>query len=438
MKKDLEKVFSLCPLWPEARRILRVLHSKGFKKSYLAGGCVRDALLGRAPKDFDIATEARPKDTLALFPNSQKQGKAFGVTAVMFRKKGLVEVAAFRKDGPYKDGRRPEYVEFLDDKEDALRRDFTVNALFYDVKNKKILDYTGGLKDLKNKILRTVGDPKKRFQEDALRIMRALRFHVQLDFTLNPATKKAVYDDQKLLAKISKERIYEECVKILQTQKFTKAFFIFKSLQLPSSFFKSLKTNSLLSKKDQKFFSKPLVLHPALLKNKAFLWLNVFYPLLVKNKSYFLNAKGIFHSKIFASFKKEKFPVAVIKDINRLFYDSLQLMDFSQKKLYKKTEQFAENLKILNSQLGQGAFYLCEKYLKIHNLKTQNLSQLKKEFSLRANKSGSLPQPLVSGRDLKSLRVKEGPGMARLLKKLYNEQLIDKISSKKKLLQKVK
>ena len=179
-----------------------------------AGGCVRDKLLGREPKDFDIATSARPEEVLKLFPGSNEVGAHFGVVIVKCR--GChVEIATFRTDGSYKDGRRPETVTFSTPEEDAQRRDFTVNGLFEKPDSGEVIDHVGGLLDLKSGLLRAIGDPVARFTEDALRLMRAARFSTTLGFELEAGTKAAVRDCADLLERISTERIRDEFSKIL-------------------------------------------------------------------------------------------------------------------------------------------------------------------------------------------------------------------------------
>src|SRR5256885_2530030 len=144
--------------------------------AYFAGGCVRDTLLGLQPKDFDIATDAPPQRVRELFTNTQAVGAAFGVILVR-HKKSVVEVATFRSDLKYLDGRRPEGVVFTTAEEDAKRRDFTINGLFMDpLEGNKVIDFVGGQDDLRNKILRAIGEPNHRFEEDHLRLLRAVRF----------------------------------------------------------------------------------------------------------------------------------------------------------------------------------------------------------------------------------------------------------------------
>ncbi len=179
-----------------------------------AGGCVRDRLLGHEPKDFDIATSATPAEVLALFPGSNEVGAHFGVVIVRHRGHHT-EIATFRTDGSYKDGRRPEQVIFSTPEEDAARRDFTINALFEDPFSGEIIDHTGGLADLKTKRLRTVGRPADRFEEDALRLLRAVRFAARLDFEIEAETWTAACELAPTLARISIERIRDEFSRIL-------------------------------------------------------------------------------------------------------------------------------------------------------------------------------------------------------------------------------
>ncbi|MBT8043404.1 MAG: CCA tRNA nucleotidyltransferase [Verrucomicrobiae bacterium] len=182
--------------------------------AYFAGGCVRDTLLGAEPKDYDIATSATPDEVQAIFPRSDAIGAHFGV--ILVRENGIAfEIATFRHDGSYKDGRHPESVSFSNPEDDASRRDFTVNGLFQDPQSGEVIDFVGGEKDLKDKRLRAIGKPAERFQEDALRLMRAVRFATVLEFEIEPATWSAVCEHAGLLQKISPERIRDEFSRIL-------------------------------------------------------------------------------------------------------------------------------------------------------------------------------------------------------------------------------
>ncbi len=182
-------------------------------EAFLVGGCVRDLLMGQPPKDFDIATSARPEQVARLFPRVISVGAQFGVQLVL---KGSYsyEVATFRTDLPYKDGRHPEGVIFSTPKEDALRRDFTVNGLFFDPIKEKVIDYVSGQIDLKKKIIRAIGDPVRRFQEDRLRMLRAVRLSAVLGFAIEEKTFDAIRNAAKEITDVSQERIRDELIKL--------------------------------------------------------------------------------------------------------------------------------------------------------------------------------------------------------------------------------
>jgi tRNA nucleotidyltransferase (CCA-adding enzyme) len=203
---------------------------------FLAGGCVRDGILGTVPKDFDLATSATPDQVIALFAKTVEVGKAFGVVVVV--ENGLpVEVTTFRTDGPYQDGRRPTSITFSSAEEDAQRRDFTVNALFYDIQSEQLMDYVGGLVDLKNKILRAVGDPGLRFQEDSLRMLRAVRFVGQLGFSIEDKTREAILSGADRVTLVSAERIHAELEKLLISPFRTQALAEFTQTSLAKKLF---------------------------------------------------------------------------------------------------------------------------------------------------------------------------------------------------------
>jgi tRNA nucleotidyltransferase/poly(A) polymerase len=205
-----------------AREIATCLHDAGYQ-SVFAGGCVRDRLLHRPPKDYDIATNATPKQVLELFPKSNEVGAHFGVILVK-RHGHMVEIATFRTDGSYSDGRRPDQVAFSTAEEDAQRRDFTINGLFEDPNTGTIIDYVGGRADIEAKLLRAIGDPTRRFQEDSLRLMRAIRFACALDFAIEEKTWQAIRDGAPLLARIAPERIREELNRMMLHPSRAKAF----------------------------------------------------------------------------------------------------------------------------------------------------------------------------------------------------------------------
>ena len=197
----------------QALRVLRRLRKEGCEALF-AGGCVRDRLLGRAASDYDVVTDAVPDQVAALFRRTLKIGASFGVVMVLLDGR-QVEVATFRTEGGYQDGRRPGHVTFTSAQEDAFRRDFTVNGMFYDPIDKKVYDYVGGQVDLQDGVLRTIGRPDERFSEDYLRLLRAVRFAVKLDFVIEPKTWQAMRKHAAKIKGISVERVAVELEEIL-------------------------------------------------------------------------------------------------------------------------------------------------------------------------------------------------------------------------------
>lgn len=196
--------------------ILSRLETGGFS-ALVAGGAVRDMLLGRTPHDYDIATSAKPAQVKELFARTIDTGIKHGTVTVVEQKTGY-EITTFRRDGDYRDGRHPEGVTFVDDiREDCARRDFTINAMMYSPKT-GLVDYFGGREDLRRGIVRCVGDPERRFKEDALRMLRAVRFGAALSFKIEDCTWKAIKKYAMLIKRVSSERILEELNKILLSE----------------------------------------------------------------------------------------------------------------------------------------------------------------------------------------------------------------------------
>jgi len=195
-----------------AKSIVRRLREGG-REAYYAGGCVRDMLRGVEAKDYDIATSARPEQVQRIFPRNVAVGAHFGVICVLEAGRQF-EVATFRSDGAYIDGRHPEAVTFSSAREDAERRDFTVNGMFYDPLADQVIDYVGGRVDLERRVLRAIGDAASRFREDRLRMLRAIRFATVLGFEIEPGTWEALRTHAAEIHDVSAERIREELVKI--------------------------------------------------------------------------------------------------------------------------------------------------------------------------------------------------------------------------------
>ncbi len=196
-----------------ALEIVTELRGAGHQ-AYFAGGCVRDLLMGREPHDIDIATSARPEQVMRIFPRVVPVGIKYGVVLVL--RDGLqFEVTTFRREGPYLDGRHPSSVTFTTAREDAERRDFTINGLFYDPLAERVIDFVGGTHDIEAGVIKAIGDAGQRFEEDKLRMVRALRFAARFGFRLEPGTWKAISERAAKIAEVSRERMRDELIKML-------------------------------------------------------------------------------------------------------------------------------------------------------------------------------------------------------------------------------
>ena len=218
-----------------ALRIVERLRAAGYE-AYFAGGCVRDLLLGVEAKDFDVATSAIPEKVLALFPKTFAVGAHFGVILVCDDVEGreiVTEVATFRSDGAYLDGRHPAEVRFSTSaREDVLRRDFTINGMMLDPILQRetcsltsaVLDYVGGQNDLREGVVRAIGDPRRRFEEDKLRMLRAVRFAARLGYTIEPETERAIRELAPGIKQVSRERVRDELTRMLTEGRAARAF----------------------------------------------------------------------------------------------------------------------------------------------------------------------------------------------------------------------
>jgi poly(A) polymerase len=205
--------------------VVRTLRDAGFP-AYLVGGCVRDVVLGREPADYDVTTRATPEEVMRLFPETYAVGAQFGVVLVPSPDHSFtVEVATFRSDGDYSDGRRPDSVRYSQDvREDVERRDFTINGLLFDPLTDEVLDYVGGRRDIEARLVRTIGDPELRFTEDKLRLLRAVRFAARLDYEIETATYAAIRKLASQIHQVSRERVADELNKMLTEGRARRAF----------------------------------------------------------------------------------------------------------------------------------------------------------------------------------------------------------------------
>lgn len=397
------KIFLKHPSYIDALKICQTLQSHGYEAVF-AGGCVRDALLGVNPKDFDIATSARPEQVEKIFEKVIDVGRAFGVMLVV-QPSGTYEVASFRSDGDYEDGRRPNSIAFSSLKEDALRRDFTVNAMYFDAVKERLIDEVGGQADLKARCLRTVGDPSKRFKEDHLRILRALRFASQLDFNIEPQTWQQVCEMIELLKTVSKERITEELSKLWMTKNRVKGLRLLleaKALEvlLPEvhKMFRSFRSDQLET------FMRLWAL-PDRYEDSLALWALFF-------SGFREEAEGVFDRtwpKLTFSKKAQRYIKSILESLKLLADPNVRM---GSKLQHMGSEYGVELLKVASywNQLEPSRF-------------SPNLDILVKRLSKVTTKSGALVEPFLTGDDLLSFEIKKGPLFGALLKEAFHLQL---------------
>jgi len=420
---------------PQAESIVRQLVQAGHVAVY-AGGCVRDALLERAYPDVDIATSATPDQVQALFPKaSDPQGKAFGVIRLRMDEH-VFEIATFRVDGPYLDGRRPSSVTFTTAEEDARRRDFTVNGMFFDPLKNEVLDYVQGRTDLAAKTIRAIGDPVARFTEDRLRLFRALRFAVQLDFEIEPSTWKALVSlapDSKV---ISPERVRDELVKIFISPNPARGLDLMHDSGLLSVWIPELLEMRGCAQSPEHHPEGDVWVHTRLLlthlKNPspvlAFSALlhDVGKPRTSKTEPNgrirFFGHEGVGARMAEEILRRLRFSNDDIGAItaciaNHMAFKDAPHMRVSTLKRMLARPTFSEELELhridCSSSHGQ---------LDIHAFLQNKLS----EFSQEEIK----PKPLVTGHDLQELGAKPGPAMGKILHQLMDEQLEGKIADR--------
>ena len=385
--------------------VLRRLRSAGHK-ALLAGGCVRDMLLGLRSTDYDVATSATPRQVKRLFRHVLLIGAKFGVAMVIHRGR-KVEVTTFRSDLSYSDGRRPDAVRFATAEEDARRRDFTINGLFYDPIAEEVIDTVGGQADLRRGLIRTIGNPSERFAEDYLRMLRAVRFAVRLGFKITPATARAIRQHAPKITSISGERIFDELSKMLSLPSAAQALRKMAELGLAKEILPELlqqeelwqvaveRVESLAKKRT---FTLTLgatlaELPPRTISTLVRRW----------GASNDLRAELCFYSQHLDDWRRAA---------------DLQLSEF---KRLMASRHFA-NLQVL---------WRCrERRLTGRQVQSRRIARR----AAGIPKARIAPTPLVTGSDLIKMGLKEGARIGRLLKHLYNAQLNEKLRSRREAL----
>lgn len=410
-----------------ALAIAKTLRAKGFI-AYFAGGSVRDHLMGQKPRDFDIATTATPDDVEKIFRKTIPVGKQFGVMIVV---EGEIpfEVATFRCEGGYQDGRHPAHVSFTQPEEDAKRRDFTVNGMFYDPFAKKVIDFVGGLEDLPRKVIRAIGDPEARFEEDKLRLLRAIRFASTLGFEIEKNTWDALRKKASGIHAVSPERIREELVKIFTRSGAARGLVLLSESGLMKEILPEVEA--------MRGVKQPENFHP---EGDVYEHTRLLLEHLHPPVSTVLAFAALFHD-----IGKPK--TAAIRKGRLTFYEHseegvkiareiMRRLRFSNEEIDGVSECVANHMKFMDVQkmrAGKLKQFISRPHfdeeMELHRVDCtashgmlDNLAFLKEKLKEYANEE-LRPKPFVSGNDLIELGMKPGPAMKPVLEELYELQL---------------
>ncbi|MBW8017518.1 MAG: CCA tRNA nucleotidyltransferase [Planctomycetes bacterium] len=380
-----------------AIKIIKRLHDKGFQ-ALLAGGCVRDMLLGRSAKDFDVATDAKPQDVQKLFRRTLAVGAKFGVVIVMLDS-CQVEVATFRTESGYADGRHPETVAFSNAREDAARRDFTINGMFYDPIDDEIFDYVGGGADLEAKTLRTIGEAGERFGEDYLRMLRAIRFSAQLDFAIDDGTWQGVCDNAGKITCISGERISMELEAVLVNVNRSKGVRLLCRSNLARAIFDGFTGEGV------DFAIKVL-------------------GLLEGDVEYVLGLAGLF-SGFQTTFAMKQTAILMLSNTQTR---QLQFLMENRGRLLEVLT-LADLKILLASGYFQTLYNLQTAIVKAEGRSQEPLKTIRQRADNLAN-TDIEPKPLLDGNELLDLAVPPGPAVGRAARQMYYLQLNDELTTK--------
>ena len=424
--------------------IIGKLQDKGHI-AYLAGGCVRDMLRGETPKDYDIATSALPEEITSIFTKTREVGVHFGVVIVIVNNQAF-DVATFRNDGSYKDGRHPEEVTFSTPQDDTARRDFTVNGIFFDPISEKYIDFVEGKSDIDKKVIRAIGEPNLRFQEDHLRLLRAIRFAARFDYEIEAETWNSIKSNASGISKISKERIRDELTKILLNENRVLGF----DLLVESGLMEHIIPEIL----QLKGCEQPPQFHPegdvfvhtrlmlSLLKDAPSieLVLSVLLHDIGKPATYSFDEEADRirfngHDKLGAEMSEQilrdlKFSNSIIEDVvqmvaNHMTFKDVQKMRQSKLKRFMSRSTFNDEIELHRVDcLGSWGGL-------------DNYDFLNKKVVEFANEP-IIPQPLLTGKDLIELGWSPGPDLGQTLNSVQDMQLEGKLNSKDEALDWVK
>jgi poly(A) polymerase len=420
-----------------AKKIVARLQKAGFA-AFWVGGCVRDFLLGREPCDIDIATDARPEEIEGLFKHTVAVGKKFGVIIVVESEQEF-QVATFRSDEDYKDGRRPGNVVFGDARADALRRDFTVNALFYDPISNTTHDWVGGQGDLRAKIIRTIGPPEERFGEDHLRLLRAIRFTAQLNFEIEPATFAAV---KKLAAKISlisAERIRDELLKLFRPPHAARGLDLLRDSELMEHVLPELCPTITCAQSPNYHPEGSVYNHIRLMLEQlpsdaaaALPWAAILHDIGKPPTASVDTATGAIHfyghEKVGAEMAHQilnrlRFPKKEINEIVACVRQHMQFKDVKQMRTATLRRLLMRDTFPLELELHKLDCLGSHRSLEHFDFLTEQAKELKKKPRIRP--------PLISGDDLIAIGMRSGPEMGALLHEIRDKQLAEELKSRR-------
>ncbi len=408
--------------------------------AYFAGGCVRDFLMGREPEDVDIATSAVPDEIEKIFPHTVPVGKQFGVILVMEGELPF-EVATFRTEGGYQDGRHPTQVSFTGPEEDASRRDFTVNGIFYDPHSGKVIDFVGGEADLKLKTLRAIGDPEKRFEEDKLRLMRAVRFASSLGFEIEDKTWAALCRKASEIVCVSPERIREELVKMLTRPGAARGFQLLSECGLMKVILPEIEAMKGVAQPPEFHPEGDVFVHTKLLLEKlkdptATLALAALFHDVAKPRTYSVDENGRIRFNQHA-------PLGA-----RMTREIMKRLRFSNDEIDKVSSSVEHHMTFKDApKMREGKLKLFisrpnfSEELELHRIDCLSASGNLENYEFIRRKLESYaseplrPKPILTGHDLIALGAKPGPEMKLVLDEAYELQLEKKLTSREEALQ---
>ncbi|MGZ4966829.1 MAG: CCA tRNA nucleotidyltransferase [Chthoniobacterales bacterium] len=411
-----------------AREIVARLRARGHV-AYFAGGCVRDLVRGQTPKDVDIATDARPEEVQKIFSRTYAVGAHFGVIVVL--ENGIqFEVATFRSDGVYLDGRHPTEVHFSSAEEDARRRDFTINGMFFDPEKNEVIDFVGGRADLDAKVIRAIGDPAQRFAEDRLRMLRAVRFATVLDFEIEDATWQALVRHAASIVDISAERIREELVRTFLSPRRVRGWDLLDQSGLMRVILPELEA--------MKGCEQPPQFHP---EGDVFKHTRIMLELLPDKVSLPLVLSVLFHDI-------GKPPTALVDETGRIRFNGhdrigaemtealMQRLRFSRAEIDATVEAVRQHMVFkdvskmrvakLKRFMARPTF---DDELELHRVDCASSHAMLDNYEFLQHKKEEfanepiIPPPLVRGDDLLALGLKPGPRIGEILEAIETRQL---------------